>query len=846
MLELCYTSIAQGLDRGKTGFTTAGRSAAMSRLLAEQAERLSGFTALNQTNPMAYVSEPVNYSHLVWTLNTGKVHIVSRKGACPPDYTGRSNFLSHHSMLTPEEAKACRGGPAALAGYDGFLMHEWVGEARTLPPRPVPAIIDRSHTTAALSKADLETGWAEALADRLRDPAVKQTWLIYSLDMDILGIVADVLSQLEPAKRWQTTFATHVTRSFPGPGVECQLQCVVAGTDYAREIAARQAANTFDLTQRGPAPPRRPLANVVQPVAKASAASRSGPGGTSATPAGVRDRVPAGSTPREESPFSDILAYAQTAQRVPRPAGGVGFSWPWVAIPMAVATAMACFSALLGYQWFEANRKATQLMAEIRDGKDERKEDKKALKDEQARVEELSRQLTGLQKQLEEQQKQAEAAEQSPTETRQASGPTTNAPAQPARPEPELKPPGTPPAAMPTGGQAAANPGYLKPRDAGDSKSQTPTPVPEEPPRVSDGPRINPMLISDLGDALSQNRKASITLLTGLHEPPGSHAIEVLNDGAAKLLDAKIESKKELIVKVLGKQVAEIEHNPGSGSLTLEITKSAPSSQQTASYFFLLRYLTIRVQQTTSSPSLDIQLGKPINTKLSIMPLSQGDRDTEEKEKSKHFRPEWSYQLFGDDGSGKEASNQLGLLHKCEKLQSKKLVEHFEFADEVVVPRLGKKLQDPPPETIRFTLYTKGKSDLIGVQFKRKDDRPPTYQASGWYVPQLRPEVIDLKAYEKIESENSNLFRALSKDPKLGDKEREAKLKALQATITRDQQVWEEAYKSYPAERLRGRPVRLTLKPLGNDGEGSDGGIVVVDSLGDGPHASAETAGAGQ
>ena len=255
MFELCYTSLPQGLDPGTSGYTTVGRSKGMARGLADIAAGFNRYEAID-SNPLAFKSNPVNYSHLVKDISGRRVHVISRIGACEPDYSGRTNFLAHHVLLAADEVGGCPAGPAALAGTPGVLMSRWTGEAREMDPRALPSVAAGGPSNTAIVGAGLAPEWADALADRLRDPTVK-TVLIYPPQMDILGIVADALSQLTPADRWRATFATYATKQFPPAVVECRLRCVPAGTPYAQELAARGGADVFDLAKNPAPPPRR-------------------------------------------------------------------------------------------------------------------------------------------------------------------------------------------------------------------------------------------------------------------------------------------------------------------------------------------------------------------------------------------------------------------------------------------------------------------------------------------------------------------------------------------------------------------------------------------------------------
>jgi GTPase-associated protein 1, N-terminal domain type 2/GTPase-associated protein 1, middle domain len=824
--ELCYTSIAEGLDRGKTGYTVAGRTSAMSKTLSDQAEKLSGFDALDPNNPMGYAREPVQYSHLVMRLSAGRSHIVTRRAACPPDYTGRSNFLAHHALLSEAEAAACRGGPAALAAHDGFLMTKWEGDARSLPNRPVPALIDRGPSAAAFEAAGLDAGWAASLADRVLDPGTRQTWLIYSPDMNILGMVADVLSQVDPANRWAMTFATHATRSFPGPGADCRIQCVVAGTEYAREVIARRGADVFDLTTRGAAPPRRTQASVAQPAGRTVTATR---GGFPAT-AGAAARGP--SRPLEPTPIGqdEFLLPSpprQTSTGKPDYRGrGDGFGLPWVAIPAALAVAMTFATGLTGYLWQTTNQTLEKKVDEIRTLKDEirdlKKEHKRAIADQQADVEA--------------QRKDSPPPAQATTQTPDKNG------ADEKKASPESENEAAPPAEM-----KSDTPESPKP-DPDTAQATSPA----SPPRDSTAPSklkptVSASVIEDVKQAIQEKRpKASVTLLTNIGEQPDKDAFSLSPNGTPiGLLDAEIKPQgQQASIYLLGKKAAAIRYSEKENHLVLDITANSDTA-------FLLKYVTLRIEGVGAKP-IDIALGRPVDAKLWIRPAVLVDRQQQDKQKTSDiFR---QYNLFDSDtDSGMEATQQLQLVLSCKACAENNLLEHFEFGDAKVTTRLMKELKPSPGDT--FTFYTTGTASRpIGVQFMRStpgtpDLRPPpTYKLHGLYCTVVSRVDKDLLEYDAITKERFDKIKAAVRretaalekrkgDDKKTNDEIEAKLKSWNDDIATDINSWEEAI-DFPPALLQDRPFRLTLKPRGS----TDKGIVVVDSLGGnaGPKAGSE------
>jgi hypothetical protein len=318
MHQHCYTSLPRGLFPGRSGYTTVAQTPGMGRSLTDTAERLSTFAPLDP-NPTAYASEPVNWFHMVVTQAGTRSHFVSRVGACPPDYTGRSNYLAHHLILTPQEAVACPAGPADLLAEPGWIMAEWTGEARELPSRQVPTLASEKRTSA-VQAAGLEAGWAQELADRLQDRSLKQIWLVYPRGVDALGIVRDVLSHLDTKEdRWSATFTTHAAKNFPGMGFDAKLRCVVAGTPYAQEVLSRYP-DAIDVAKRPACPERKQRATAPSPATPAAPSTPKGPSSRPASgPLGGAGRV-ASATPPSPSSWDSGSDWQALPQDAPEPA----------------------------------------------------------------------------------------------------------------------------------------------------------------------------------------------------------------------------------------------------------------------------------------------------------------------------------------------------------------------------------------------------------------------------------------------------------------------------------------------------------------------------------------------
>jgi hypothetical protein len=264
MDELVYTSVPRGLAPGTSGYTVVAQTTRIDGRLAQIAKGLSSHSPLDATNPRAHAAEPVNWVHLV--ADQG-VHVVSRIGACPPDHTNRSNFVAHHLLLSPADTRTCPAGPADLLAVPNLFQVAWTGDPRELAPRTLPTPRSDSPNGNAFSAVGLDPGWAESLADRLRDRSVRETWLVYPRGMDMLALIRSVLSHLSPEERWAATFTTLATRTFPGMEFPARLRCVVSEIPYAKEVLGKDGA--FDLGSRPAPPPQRRVAAATAPATAA-------------------------------------------------------------------------------------------------------------------------------------------------------------------------------------------------------------------------------------------------------------------------------------------------------------------------------------------------------------------------------------------------------------------------------------------------------------------------------------------------------------------------------------------------------------------------------------------------
>ena len=122
--QLVYTSISRGLDLGRSGYCTAARTADMRKPLIAALEGFSRFD-------FAKGLSKAIFSFRVAELGADRFFVCSRTTDCGFDYTGRTNFISHHVVFS--EAEVSRFGSSAdfAANWTGWRT-SWNEPARVL------------------------------------------------------------------------------------------------------------------------------------------------------------------------------------------------------------------------------------------------------------------------------------------------------------------------------------------------------------------------------------------------------------------------------------------------------------------------------------------------------------------------------------------------------------------------------------------------------------------------------------------------------------------------------------------------------------------------------------------
>ena len=275
--ELIITSVPKGLKPGSYGFCTAACTKDLNEPTSRALEVISGYRHLFSSEEGK--ANPVAFSYLLYEFAGRQRRVLSRVADMGLDYSGRTNKIAHHLVLSEDEKAKCDAGPAALCA-GGVFMERWPEDEQPhyLDARTVfcvESINLNAIKTGAWQKLTGDPGWAGVLAGTVltRRPVV----LIVRPEQDVLTLFREALVLLKPEERWKATFSTYYT-SLPA-NAQCQWRALVDGA-YDEKLLRNQNALTLDLRKPGVmpridettlTPQEKPLVDLARGVASARA-----------------------------------------------------------------------------------------------------------------------------------------------------------------------------------------------------------------------------------------------------------------------------------------------------------------------------------------------------------------------------------------------------------------------------------------------------------------------------------------------------------------------------------------------------------------------------------------------
>ena len=122
--QLIYTSAPQGVGVGRSGYCTVARSSTMGESLVQRLEQFSYYERLSEHGGEA---ERTVFIFRNIDIRGKAYHVLSHIKDAAADYTGRTNFIAHHLVFTPDEV-ANMPTPAVLLNHWSGWKDDWEQE----------------------------------------------------------------------------------------------------------------------------------------------------------------------------------------------------------------------------------------------------------------------------------------------------------------------------------------------------------------------------------------------------------------------------------------------------------------------------------------------------------------------------------------------------------------------------------------------------------------------------------------------------------------------------------------------------------------------------------------------
>jgi hypothetical protein len=210
--QLIYTSAPRGVVAGRSGHCTVARSAAMREALMLQLEKLSYYQHLSLSGGQ---ERPIHCCRLL-DIRGSRYHVLTRIQDAGLDFTGRTNFVAHHLVLTPEEVRQFASPPVILREWPGwvnswskepelFANEDWSTLANLSGGLRVPAVYWQQATGDAINGYGLLEARAGTAfrADGMTD---EQVLAMFAETLELLDL-RDPRHDFR-ASAWQFTFTT--------------------------------------------------------------------------------------------------------------------------------------------------------------------------------------------------------------------------------------------------------------------------------------------------------------------------------------------------------------------------------------------------------------------------------------------------------------------------------------------------------------------------------------------------------------------------------------------------------------------------------------------------------------
>jgi hypothetical protein len=271
--QLVYTSAAKLLDAGRSGFGTVARAKAISPLLVSAIERVSQFANLRGNDRSRVI-----FVHRRIIAANNRVHLLSRICDAGADYTGRTNHIAHHLIVSQEEvARAADRGltPADVLRQFPWLG-SWEGSARFFSAEEDVAL----ELFQPLGRQSARAQWAGLTGNPAHsrilawEGAPRTGVLLVTREADSLALMAEALHEFGP-QSWSRSFTT----SLETTDELSDLDWIVANPENFNEIQGRCGSRALlDLGQPQSLPlPPEPIQKIPEPQPVAISAREQNP-----------------------------------------------------------------------------------------------------------------------------------------------------------------------------------------------------------------------------------------------------------------------------------------------------------------------------------------------------------------------------------------------------------------------------------------------------------------------------------------------------------------------------------------------------------------------------------------
>lgn len=210
--QLIYTSAPRGIVAGRSGHCTVARSALMREALMLQLEKFCYYQHLSLSGGQ---ERPI-FSCRIVDIRGTRFHVLSRIQDAGLDFTGRTNFIAHHLVFTPEEIRQFPTPPVILREWPGWVK-SWTKEPQSLENE------DWADLTALAGKSNIPAQtWQRVTGDAVNGYGLLEARAGASFRVDdqadetVLELIAESLELFEvrDARRdfrtaaWNYTFTT--------------------------------------------------------------------------------------------------------------------------------------------------------------------------------------------------------------------------------------------------------------------------------------------------------------------------------------------------------------------------------------------------------------------------------------------------------------------------------------------------------------------------------------------------------------------------------------------------------------------------------------------------------------